>query len=278
MTKSKGMRNNRLNDKINKYRAGLEALVTAHAFPDDDHRKHAAVNQALEEATILLGGEAWDDWGPWNECSTDGLGGIDGVKPVKCYVNNRFEVWVYVTSFVGDVEGKQAPMAHLSIKRRDKLGIDFNHWRILQRIKDEIIGEECEGIELFPREDRLMDSANQYHIWCLPPGHIWPVGYPDRVVASETTLGGDWDDDDNDGASMQGFARQRPLHPDDRPPEDPSNASAEDRERFANVGKILRAKLLEDGNNPVDIEGIEGLSDLLKGCKPVPTPEGLEIK
>ena len=43
---------------------------------------------------------------------------------------------------------------HLSIKRRD-----------LQRIKNPLRGPDCEAVELYPAEERLVDTANQYHLW-----------------------------------------------------------------------------------------------------------------
>jgi hypothetical protein len=29
---------------------------------------------------------------------------------------------------------------------------------------------------LYPAESRLMDNANQYHLWAAPPGVQWPIG------------------------------------------------------------------------------------------------------
>jgi len=54
---------------------------------------------------------------------------------------------------------------HLSIKRNDKAPI--MDWRDLQDIKNKIVGEECEAIQLFPAESRCVDSANQYHLWAF---------------------------------------------------------------------------------------------------------------
>jgi hypothetical protein len=70
------------------------------------------------------------------------------------------------------------PIVHLSIKRRDKLPIDVNHWRILQEIKNMIIGEYHEGVELYPSDKRLTDTANQYHLWVFAnEGRIFPFGF-----------------------------------------------------------------------------------------------------
>jgi len=54
---------------------------------------------------------------------------------------------------------------HLSIKRRDKEAI--MDWRDLQDIKNKLVGEETEAIQLFPAESRCVDSANQYHLYAF---------------------------------------------------------------------------------------------------------------
>lgn len=64
---------------------------------------------------------------------------------------------------------------HISFKRRDRAAV--RDWRHMQQIKNELAGPEREGLELFPRESRLLDGANQYHIWVLPEGMDVPIGY-----------------------------------------------------------------------------------------------------
>lgn len=51
---------------------------------------------------------------------------------------------------------------HLSLRRKDngKVG-----WLEKQKIKNEIIGEQHEGFELYPPESEKIDTCNQYHIW-----------------------------------------------------------------------------------------------------------------
>jgi hypothetical protein len=71
-------------------------------------------------------------------------------------------------------------MRHLSIKRNDRLPI--HNWQHLQQIKNDVTGQESEGIELFPAMSRIADGANQYHIWVLPDGEKYPIGFNDRIV------------------------------------------------------------------------------------------------
>jgi hypothetical protein len=55
-------------------------------------------------------------------------------------------------------------MVHLNIRRRDG-GPILRDWRHFQQIKNELIGEECEAIELYPAESRKVDSSNKYHLF-----------------------------------------------------------------------------------------------------------------
>lgn len=64
---------------------------------------------------------------------------------------------------------------HLSIKRHDRE--PMNDWRVMQRIKTEIAGAEAEGMELYPAESRVVDTANQYHLWVLIGAGPLPFGF-----------------------------------------------------------------------------------------------------
>lgn len=76
---------------------------------------------------------------------------------------------------------------HLSIKRNDRKPI--HDWRDLQEIKNQLVGEECEGVELYPAESRRVDSANQYHIFCITdPKFRFGFGFNERLV-TETQIG-----------------------------------------------------------------------------------------
>ena len=68
----------------------------------------------------------------------------------------------------------------LSIKRLDKDPI--HDWRDLQRIKNEVMGEEAEAIEIYPAESRKMDVANQYHLFAFTTQIL--IGFLGRAVGS----------------------------------------------------------------------------------------------
>jgi hypothetical protein len=105
----------------------------------------------------------------------------------ECFKNERYTVFrrMIAPGFI-----------HLSIRRDDReAGID---WRDFQRIKSELAGPEWEGVELYPAESRVVDTSNQYHLWCFD--EKVPFGFDNgRCVTDEFQIAG---------------AKQRPL-PDD---------------------------------------------------------------
>lgn len=72
-------------------------------------------------------------------------------------------------------------MMHISIKRLDRQPL--RDWRALQKIKNVVLGEECEAVEIFPAESRLVDGANQYHLWgFVDPEARMPFGFDMRMI------------------------------------------------------------------------------------------------
>jgi len=76
---------------------------------------------------------------------------------------------------------------HLSIRRQDRAAC--RDWRHFQKIKNQLAGPEREALELYPAESRLVDGANQFHIWVLPEGVQVPVGWKCRYVSEEGGMG-----------------------------------------------------------------------------------------
>lgn len=80
--------------------------------------------------------------------------------------------------------GFDMALIHLSIKRVDREAI--HDWRVLQAIKNALVGEECEAIELYPAESRLIDTANQYHLWAFTDPEVrLPFGWQERSVVDK---------------------------------------------------------------------------------------------
>jgi hypothetical protein len=70
-----------------------------------------------------------------------------------------------------------AALVHLNIRRRDGKPI-FRDWRHFQQIKNELVGPECEAVELYPAESRKVDTSNKYHLWCVTDSTFrFPVGW-----------------------------------------------------------------------------------------------------
>lgn len=96
--------------------------------------------------------------------------------------NDKYQVAI----FEAEVYAEDFPaMWHLSIKRHDRAPV-FN-WRDIQTLKNELIGPENEAVQLFPAESRLVDGANQYHLFVLKDPEIrFPFGFKERAVTEES--------------------------------------------------------------------------------------------
>lgn len=80
----------------------------------------------------------------------------------KMYLNNLYTVQVYSNQ---KVIGQKA--IKVMVRRND--GKAICNWPHLQRIKNEIFGEEVEAIQLLPKQSELVDEANLYWFWILYP-------------------------------------------------------------------------------------------------------------
>jgi len=69
-----------------------------------------------------------------------------------------------------------AKLVHLNIRRVDG-GPILRDWRHFQQIKNELVGEECEAIEIYPAESRKVDTSNKYHLFAIAdPTFRFPCG------------------------------------------------------------------------------------------------------
>lgn len=85
-------------------------------------------------------------------------------------MNNKYVVCIRKLSN-GETE-----LIHLSIKRRNREALP--DWRDFQEIKNDLVGRECEGVELYPAESRKVDGANQFHIWVINDEQFrFPFGF-----------------------------------------------------------------------------------------------------
>lgn len=80
-------------------------------------------------------------------------------------------------------DGVGAEITELSITRKDRKAI--HDWRHLQFIKNDILGKDVEAVEIYPDEDRLVDTANTYWLYGFPKGYQLPFGFTRRKVATK---------------------------------------------------------------------------------------------
>ena len=127
-------------------------------------------------------------------------GGSWADTPLRCWGN----AWYQVVLYVRPPDPPEMPIAtaQLSLKRWDREQIF--EWRDLQRIKDDILGTDVEAVQLFPASARIVDTANQYHLWALPAGMAYPIGYFDGRLT---------DADANTADYLRAFDAKLKQHP-----------------------------------------------------------------
>lgn len=142
--------------------------------------RNADLREQLERAAL---GQV-KAWTPFEKCNS--AVGPDGTlhqlsdEAATVWRNSLYTVTKW-DRLIGEIT-----VTHLSIKRNDGAAVrDWRHW---QRIKNELCGPEREGVEIFPAESRLVDGANQYHLWVLSDGGRIPFGFETRLVS--------WNQDD----------------------------------------------------------------------------------
>src|ERR1043165_2191444 len=99
-------------------------------------------------------------WTPFRliskEAGTDGEGLL--------YENNRYRVIRRPIGIAHPIAGQgEIKGWWLSIHNLKKTA--DHDWRDYQRIKNELVGPEAEGVELYPAESRLVDTSNQFHLY-----------------------------------------------------------------------------------------------------------------
>jgi hypothetical protein len=124
---------------------------------------------------------------PATQAFMDGIGYVPEADS-ETWLNDRYVVKV--------LRHEDGWVQRLSIRRQDRKAV--HDWRDFQRIKDQLAGPDVEAIELYPARVRLVDTANQYWLWCLRPGRVVPVGFPDGIV-------GDQDEGPGTGSQQRAF-------------------------------------------------------------------------
>ena len=107
------------------------------------------------------------------------------------------EVWINEIYMVLVYRGNEIPPSMnpeqisdfiwLSLRRQDRSAL--LDWREIQQIKDQLIGEDCEAVQLFPRKERVVDASNQFHIFGVAnPEMSFAFGFPTGGISQATFM------------------------------------------------------------------------------------------
>ena len=111
----------------------------------------------------------------------------------ECWVNTIYQVLVYRGEDADELiheKSLKGKCTYLSIKRRDKRPV--NNWQDMQTIKNRLCGTETDAIQIFPKESRMINQANQYHLIVFPYDYYLPFGWHGkRIVMTDDREGGE---------------------------------------------------------------------------------------
>lgn len=105
-------------------------------------------------------------------------------------VPSRFkekEMWkndIYTVFVNRGIKTPLGKITWLSIKRNDREAA--KDWRHFQYIKNQLVGRENEGCEIYPAESRLVDGSNQYHLWVFEDTEMsFPFGFNEERMVTD---------------------------------------------------------------------------------------------
>ncbi|MGL5922147.1 DUF7694 domain-containing protein [Chroococcidiopsis sp.] len=108
--------------------------------------------------------DAWSEW-EWLDVASHEKAPHD---LLKACLNNVYSVQFFQKYTAWGI------INHLMVRRHDAKPI--RSWSDMQRIKNELIGSDRVGVEVYPSVTDVVDDANIYHLWVLPAGYTLPFG------------------------------------------------------------------------------------------------------
>lgn len=120
------------------------------------NRRDYRISKAMERKGLK------GDWGGWRKTPLPGglPGGAGWCREIReAWANNLYAVLIRPFA---DANGDE--VIHLAIRTISHLEPP---WRDMQRIKNEICGEESTAVSVMPPASELVDDADMYHIWVL---------------------------------------------------------------------------------------------------------------
>lgn len=86
----------------------------------------------------------------------------------RAFKNTRYVVMVYDNSPV-----TTGTAIRVMVQKHNDTPI-LNHWSEMQKIKNEIFGEETIAVEYYPAKSQLIDDHNIYWFWIFPD-NVLPI-------------------------------------------------------------------------------------------------------
>jgi hypothetical protein len=113
------------------------------------------------------------------------------LKRLEWWGNDRYSVGVDRDSELHGF-GPSVRCVHVSFHLRDRAPV--SDWRECQEIKNAVLGAEAEAIMLYPAESRVIDTANEFHLWaCFDRASgepmTMPVGWRAGLKTSDSREG-----------------------------------------------------------------------------------------
>lgn len=159
-------------------------------------------------------------WVPMRRTDTDPKFEWNPALPVEqradeVWHNGRYQCLVKYVQSVAYPEGGRDALLHLSIHAQDRG--PMRNWRHLQQIKNEVAGELRTAVEIFPPEDKLTDTANEFHLWVLPEDVDLGFGLGDEALVSDDEIVEDFNREPHQGHQEpweEGLTTGRSKHSD----------------------------------------------------------------
>jgi len=173
-----------MNNKPNVVNYGQDCDAIKLAIQSGEHRARGnseAADHLLVEARAALSAEFERREGDPSMTEFKLAGDAVG-EDRRRYINNLYSATVSPPMIF---PGVPCQIIHISISRVDRS--NYIPWRHKQIIKNKLIGPTHEAAELYPSRDRVVDGANQFHLWVLANGKVrFPFGYlGDRDVLTQ---------------------------------------------------------------------------------------------
>lgn len=123
------------------------------------NRNHLRQAKATERKALKTG--QWPEW-RFESFPMGRIGSSGWAYEITRAASNG-AIAVLIRLIDGDMDGR----LHLAIRTASSAELP---WRDMQRIKDEVIGEDRIAVQVYPAKARIIDQADMYHLFVLKAG------------------------------------------------------------------------------------------------------------